>query len=55
MFSGEFEVTKHGTVMYTSDGVTYRVDWWYGIGQVWLGWPDAVYPVREDVLWQVMG
>ena len=54
MFSGEFEVTKHGTVMYTSDGVTYRVDWWYGIGQVWLDWPDAVRPVREDALWQVM-
>lgn len=55
MFSGEFKVTKHGTVMYTSDDVVYRVDWWYGVGQVWLDWPKAADPVQEDALWQVMG
>lgn len=54
MFSGEFKVTKHGTVMYASDDVVYRVDWWYGIGQVWLDWPNTVHPVRGDMLWQVM-
>lgn len=55
MFGGEFKVTKHGTAIYTSDDVTYRVDWWYGTGQVWLGWPNAVDPVQEDALWQVTG
>lgn len=55
MFGGGFKVTKHGTVMYTADDVVYRVDWVYGIGQVWLDWPVAADPVQEDVLWQVMG
>ena len=54
MFSSKFRVSEYGTVLYTSDDVTYRVDWVYGIGQVWLGWPDTVDPVQEDVLWQVM-
>lgn len=55
MFGGEFMVTKHGSAMYTSDEVTYRIDWWYGTGQVWLDWPGAVHPVQGDALWQVMG
>lgn len=55
MFDSKFMVTEYGTVLYTSDDVTYRVDWAWGIGQVWLDWPAAADLVQEDVLWQVMG
>lgn len=55
MFDSKFRVSVYGTVLYTSGDVTYRVDWTYGLGQVWLDWPAAADPVREDALWQVMG
>lgn len=52
MFNGRFWQGNHGHLgssMYEADGVVYRIDWKYMCGQVWLNWPMASEPVREDV------
>lgn len=52
MFNGRFWQGPHGhlgTSMYEVDGIVYRIDWKFGVAQVWLNWPRAIHPIREEV------
>ena len=52
MFNGKCTVSTYRTTVYTSDGVTYRVDWRCGLVQVWHDWPRRDEPVLEATLGQ---